>query len=77
MGSRFVFLSLGKMMARFQGEGTLPVEREPFTIFARMGARMCRDDLTRDVGMGSRVQDLLGAEATRETISSSDNYLNW
>ena len=76
MGSRFVFLSLGKMMARFQGEGTLPVEREPFTIFARMGARMGRDDLTRDVGMGSRVQDLLGAETTRETISSSDNSLN-
>ena len=42
-----------------------------------MGARMGIDDLTRDVGIGSRIQDLLGAEETRETISSSDNSLNW
>ena len=42
-----------------------------------MGARMGRDDLTKDAGIGSRMQDLLGAEETRETISSSDNSLNW
>ena len=42
-----------------------------------MGARMGRDDLTKDVGIGSRMQDLLGVEETRETISSSDNSLNW
>ena len=77
MGSRFGLLRLGKMMARFQGEGKLPVEREPFTIFVRMGARMGRNDLTKDAGIGSRMQDLLGAEETRETISSSDNSLNW
>ena len=53
------------------------MEREPFTIFVRMGARMGRDDLTKDAGIGSRMQDLLGAEETRETISSSDNSLNW
>ena len=40
-----------------------------------MGARMGRNDLTKDAGIGS--QDLLGAEETRETISSSDNSLNW
>ena len=42
-----------------------------------MGARMGRDDLTKDAGIGSRMQDLLGAEETRETISSSDNSLKW
>ena len=42
-----------------------------------MGARMGGDDLTRDVEIASRMQDLLGAEETRETISSSDNSLNW
>ena len=39
-----------------------------------MGARMGRDYLTKDAGIGSRMQDLLGAE---ETISSSDNSLKW
>ena len=38
---------------------------------------MGRDDLTKVVGIGPRMQDLLGAEETRETISSSDNSLNW
>ena len=42
-----------------------------------MGARMDRDYLTKDAGIGSRMQYLLGAEETRETISSSDNPLNW
>ena len=37
---------------------------------------MGRYDLTKDAGKGSRMQDLLGAEETRETISSSDNSLN-
>ena len=42
-----------------------------------MGAKIGRDDLTRDFGMRSRIQDLLEAEETRETISFSDNSLNW
>ena len=41
-----------------------------------MGARMYRDYLTWDVEIGSREQDLFGAEETSETISSSDNSLN-
>ena len=27
--------------------------------------------------MGSKIQDLLGEEETRDTISSSENSLNW
>ena len=40
------------------------------------GRRMGRYDLIRD-GIGSRIQDLLGAKETRETIYSLDNSLNW
>ena len=66
-----------------QDDGALPGRTKMtsgeglFTIFVRMGARIGRDDLTKDAGVGSRMQDLLGAEETRETISSSDNSLNW
>ena len=42
-----------------------------------MGAKMGRNDLTWDVWIGSRMQYLLAAEETIETISSSDNSLNW
>ena len=52
------------------------MEREPFTIFVRMGARMGRDDLTQ--GCWDRIEDTrFISEEIRETISSSDNYLNW
>ena len=49
--------------------------RDSFTIFVMKGARIGREDLTKFLGIGSRQQDLLGAEDTRETISFSDNSL--
>ena len=47
------------------------------TTFFMMGARICKDDLTREVGTGSSLQDFFGAEAIIERISSSDNSPNF
>ena len=38
---------------------------------------MGREYLIRDSGIGSRIQYLFEAEETKETISFSDNSLNW
>ena len=46
------------------------------TIFPMIGAKICKDDLTREVGTWSSLQDLFGAEVMREIISSSDNSPN-
>ena len=40
------------------------------TIFPMIVAKICKDDLTGEVGTGSSYQDLFGAEAIRERISS-------
>ena len=46
------------------------------TIFPMIDAKICKDDLTREVRTGSSLQDLFGAEAMGERTSSSDNSPN-
>ena len=76
IGSRLDFFSLGKMMTRLPG-GREIIRGERFVSDFRKGARIGRENLTKDVGIGSRLQDILGGEDTRETIYFSDNSLKW
>ena len=46
------------------------------TIFPMIGAKICKDDLTREVRTESSLQNLFRAETMIEIISSSHNSPN-
>jgi len=62
--------------ASFISSGNTPREREEFTMAAIGTARYSANFLRREVGIGSREEDLEGHSLIRETISGTVTLTN-
>ena len=69
-GSRYGFFKRGLMWARFSSTGTCDVSKELFTIATIIGASSLVHDLSSQVGIGSRLQDLSGEDSMMPMTSS-------
>ena len=68
--------SSGLETAHFISDGKTALCRDRFLILVKVGTRAFNDDFKRDVGIGSRQQDLVGDFAISLTTSSLVTLLN-